>query len=128
MSKIAYISGHLNITRDEFNVHYAPKIEEAIHKGHAFVVGDARGADLMSQQYLYNRHFLNAKVYHMFDAPRNNMGFQTVGGFDSDDSRDVAMTLASDYDIAWVRKGRDKSGTAKNIQRRKELNSLEQVK
>jgi ribosomal protein S16 len=55
---------------------------------------------------------------HMLAAPRNNTGFPTVGGFATDEERDEAMTLASDVDLAWVRQGRENSGTARNIARR----------
>lgn len=33
------------------------------------------------------------------------------------------MTAVSDYDIAWVRPGRENSGTAKNLLRRKNANN-----
>jgi hypothetical protein len=60
------------------------------------------------------------RVYHMFQTPRNNVGgFILVGGYMSDEERDAALTAVSDYDIAWVRPGRENSGTAKNLQRRK---------
>jgi hypothetical protein len=36
----------------------------------------------------------------------------------------LACFVASDEDIAWVRPGREKSGTAKNLKRRIELSSL----
>ena len=58
----------------------------------------------------------------MFDYPRFNCGWPTIGGFKSDEERDRAMTLASSVDIAWVRPGKENSCTAKNIERRKELN------
>jgi hypothetical protein len=64
-----------------------------------------------------------ATVYHMMESPRNNEGFPTIGGFRSDDGRDMAMTMASDCDIAWVRSGRGNSGTAKNVERRKRTNA-----
>jgi hypothetical protein len=55
----------------------------------------------------------------MLDRPRNNVnGFPTVGGFPTDETRDAAMTAASDEDIAWVRPGRRHSGTAANLARR----------
>jgi len=57
----------------------------------------------------------------MFDTPRNNSGFLTKSGFKNDRERDIAMTQASTKDIAWVRKGREKSGTQDNINRRNEL-------
>jgi len=55
----------------------------------------------------------------MFEKPRNNAGFMMRGGYTSDNSRDKAMTTESNADIAWVRPGREKSGTAKNLKRRK---------
>lgn len=33
-------------------------------------------------------------------------------------ARDEALTAASTFDIAWVRPGRERSGTARNLQRR----------
>lgn len=122
---IAYISGHLDLTEPEFNEHYVPLIQKALGEYHEFVIGDARGTDLMAQKYLRDLYLdpidaAPVRVYHMFTKPRNNVGFKLVGGFKSDDERDAAMTTASDYDIAWVRPGREKSGTAKNLERRKQ--------
>jgi len=115
---IYFISGHLDLTREEFTKHYEPRIRDALAAGASFVVGDARGADSHAQLFLSvcNR----VTVYHMFETPRNNFGlqFRTVGGFKSDRERDEAMTAASTHDIAWVRPGREKSGTAKNLARR----------
>lgn len=117
---IAYISGHLDLTLKEFTTHYVPKLDEALERGDSFVVGDARGCDDMAQGYLAI-HTDRIKVYHMFKKPRNcKSGLETVGGFKSDAERDAAMTYVSDYDIAWVRPGNEKSGTAKNILRRKQ--------
>jgi len=119
MSKTAFISGHLKISSEEFNQHYLPKLEEARLRGDNFVVGDAIGADYQAQVYLFLNNYDKVVVYHMFTAPRCNAGkFPTKGGYKNDDDRDAAMTDASDYDIAWVRPGKEKSGTAKNIQRR----------
>lgn len=118
--KTAYISGHLKISSEEFDEHYLLPIREAMVRGDKFVVGDARGTDTIAQQYLYLCGVEDVTVYHMLDKPRNNKyHFPTVGGFKSDEERDAAMTAASDYDIAWVRPGREDSGTAKNLQRRK---------
>lgn len=57
----------------------------------------------------------------MFDKPRFNLGFKTSGGYKNDEERDAAMTKNSNYDIAWVRPGKEKSGTAKNLERRKKF-------
>lgn len=56
----------------------------------------------------------------MFKAPRYTAlrSVPTQGGFTSDIERDKAMTEHSDYDIAFIRKGKESSGTAQNILRR----------
>lgn len=118
MTTVAFVSGHLDLGEDEFLRHYVPQIAAARARGCSFVVGDARGADLLFQRHAH-AHGLVVTVFHMFDRPRNNVGdFPIVGGFTSDDARDAAMTAASALDIAWVRPGRERSGTAKNLRRR----------
>jgi len=115
-----FVSGHLTLTDEEFNEHYAKPLVDAVMMGCRFVVGDAAGCDTMVQEAL-SRVRAPYVVYHMFDKPRNNVAdAQCVGGFTSDDERDAAMTNASDFDIAWVRPGGrgKKSGTMKNIKRR----------
>lgn len=112
-----FISGHLDLTTEEFKEHYQPMIENVIAGKYSFVIGDARGTDTLAQEFL--KDYQNVTVYHMFDKPRNNVGsHKTVSGFKSDEERDNAMTLASIHDIAWVRQGRENSGTAKNLKRR----------
>jgi hypothetical protein len=117
---VNYISGHLDLTLPEFEAHYCPAIDAALARGDAFVVGDARGADTLAQNYLFGKT-TTVVVYHMFASPRNNAGFETVGGFASDAERDARMTADSDQDIAWVRLGREMSGTQKNLDRRRQL-------
>lgn len=113
---VAYISGHMGISEAEWIEHYVPKINKAIAEGHYFVIGDARGVDVSAQLHLMSYPKERVTIYHMFDSPRFNKGNnKTKGGFKSDEERDSAMTRASHYDIAWVRPGREGSGTAKNI-------------
>jgi len=114
---INFISGHLDLTQAEFNEHYRPQIDNALAKNQGFVVGDARGADTLALGYLFGKTE-EVVVYHMFECPRNNPGFPTCGGFQSDIERDEQMTRDSHQDIAWVRPGREKSGTQKNLNRR----------
>lgn len=118
--KVAFVSGHLNVTTEEFQEHYVPKLQKAIAEKHKFVVGDCKGVDTLAQGFF--AYFLtkdDVTVYHMFDSPRNNVGnFPTRGGFKSDNERDSEMTRMSDYDIVWIRPGRENSGTAKNVERR----------
>lgn len=117
MQTTHFVSGHLNLTEAEFQQHYQPALDYALANGDAFVVGDARGADAMAQTYLHGKTEA-VTVYHMFLSPRYNPGFKTIGGFKTDDSRDTQMTQDSDGDIAWVRPGRENSGTQKNLNRR----------
>src|SRR5262249_61644790 len=93
--------------------------DAALVRGDYFVVGDARGTDALAQYYLLGKTTA-VVVYHMFTSPRNNAGFRTLGGFTSDEERDARMTADSEQDIAWVRPGREKSGTQRNIERRKQ--------
>lgn len=121
--KIWFVSGHLDLTPDEFSNHYAGRIVAAFQAGDRFVLGDAPGCDTMAQQLLAD---LGAEgpqvtVFHMLERPRELVsGFALVGGYKTDLERDEAMTRCSDDDIAWVRPVHKKknSGTAKNLRRR----------
>lgn len=126
-----FISGHREISDDEFEFNYIPLINIALKNtpNAKFVIGDYYGVDIMAQNYLVDIVGIDPKnitVYHMFDSPRNiNPKItNTVGGFKSDDERDEAMTLNSFEDIALVRNENKLSGTAKNILRRYKLKSL----
>ena len=122
-----FISGHRDVTQKEFQRYYAKAITDAVLKEPntvEFLVGDYYGVDEMAQAYvakLKSTHpNIKMTVYHMFNTPRKNFyKFPTVGGFENDHTRDCAMTLNSDYDIAWVRSGKQTSGTAQNMLRRK---------
>jgi hypothetical protein len=115
---LIYISGHLDLTPEEFEAHCRPAIDAALTRDESFIVGDARGCDAIAQQYLMGKT-TKVVVYHMFHNPRNNVGFFTIGGFQSDSERDAEMTADSDQDIAWVRPGRERSGTQRNLDRRR---------
>jgi hypothetical protein len=114
------ISGHRDLTEEEFATHYIPAVDAAILAGDWFCVGDAPGADCMAQRYLWQHYEHNrVMVYHAFAGARHSHGFKRVGRFPSQTAKDAAMTEASDYDIAFVRAGKENSGTARNIERRK---------
>ena len=128
-----FVSGHLDLTQEEFEAHYAPYLREAAKAGASFVVGDAPGCDEMAQRFLYTCVIPadRVTVYHMLQAPRRHVApWPTRGGFTSDEARDSAMTAASDDDIAWVRpaphdtrphRGGSGRGTKANLQRRKDV-------
>lgn len=127
-----FISGHRNITQEEFNNNYGKYLTDLLTKTPStanvrFIMGDYYGVDIMAQHYLID--VLNFPpericVYHMFDKPRNIHPLidNRVGGFTSDEERDAAMTRDSDFDIAFVRNHNKWSGTGANILRRHLLN------
>lgn len=119
--KTAFISGHRDLTPAEFAQHYEPLIDKAIEKRHLFVVGDASGADSMAQKYLAQHISEDGiTVYHAGMKARNLYGmFNIQGRYHSQTEKDKAMTAVSGYDIAWVRPGKEMSGTARNISRRR---------
>ncbi len=120
--KTVFISGHIQVEKGEFALHYAGLILKAYNLGYHFVIGDADGIDLLAQKFLLGLGATKDRVtiYHMFTSPKFNVGFNTSGGYQTDEERDAAMTKNSDYDIAWVRPGKEKSGTARNLERRRQ--------
>lgn len=125
ISKTYFISGHREITNEEFEFNYQEALNDIVSEvpDCKFVVGDYYGVDIMAQDYLVDVLQVNPDritVYHMFESPRNiNKKIKnTKGGFTSDSERDAAMTAASIDDIAFVRDCTKMSGTAENILRR----------
>lgn len=121
-----FISGHREISQEEFDTLYKPIIHElACNLDNKFVVGDYWGVDEMAQTYLDSilEDKSRVTVYHMFKKPRVCVSpdFKQKGDFLDDESRDAAMTQNSDQDIAFVRPGKRNSGTAQNIIRRIEM-------
>lgn len=120
-----FISGHRDITDEEFEMNYQEYLNYVISENQEcnFVVGDCDGVDIMAQNYLIDVLQIDPSritVYHMLESPRNINPKITnkIGGFKSDDERDTAMTKASFQDIAFVRTNKKISGTAENILRR----------
>lgn len=144
-----FISGHINLSQDEFLVHYVPKLNQVINSKNKFVMGNAQGGDTLGLDYLLT-HGVSPKsitiYYHGFNPshPRNkdyyrSMGLNLIDGFKSYTERDSAMTYASNIDIAWVRSKEETrklleslgetyrpsrvSGTEKNLIRRQQKNN-----
>jgi hypothetical protein len=127
-----FISGHREITQEEFDAIYVPVINRVLEGAPdcRFVIGDYWGADEMAQNYLLDVLELDPErvtVYHMLEKPRyfNSKVVNFRGGFPTDDARDEAMTEDSNEDIAFVRDPNVLSGTAKNILRRYRYPDLE---
>ena len=122
---VYFISGHRDVTEEEFSLNYEPVIDAVLNKNpnSLFVIGDYYGVDIMAQNYLLDTLEIQPEhvfVYHMFDKPRNANPkvVNFCKGFQSDEERDAAMTAASTDDIAFVRDHTKLSGTAQNILRR----------
>jgi hypothetical protein len=123
-NKTFFISGHRNITEEQFEV-YKTKITQISNDtpDALFVIGDYNGVDIMAQNFLVDELGIDPSrvtVYHMLETPRNIHPAitNTVGGFETDEERDAAMTAASSRDIAFVQDHTKWSGTAQNILRR----------
>ena len=130
---IYFISGHRDLSYEDFEKYYIPKIKEVVEEDPRaeFVVGDCDGVDKYTMDYIFDETMNAITIYHMFDKPRNTPNYKHPGslvssykyvyfrsGFKSDEERDSAMTRDSDFDIAFVKDNRWDSGTAQNIKRR----------
>lgn len=153
-----FISGHLDITQEEFNTHYIPQIDAVFEEYNtcspSFHVGDARGVDTMAQQYLkdkidphpeyrsccewYPKKDVN--VCCVGDKPRNFLVGSLRCGFSNDTKKDEYMTYRTMCDILWIRSEEESkklygkkyrkrvSGTEKNKLRRLESDNSEYIK
>lgn len=120
-----FISGHRNLTENEFEYYYMPILLKIVEEDSnaKFVVGDCKGCDILAQNYLIDIIGINPEritVYCVGDTPENvnsNIIF-IKNGFKNHIEKDIEMTNISFKDIAFVRDWREMSGTAQNILRR----------
>lgn len=121
-----FVSGHRDLTEQEFIEHYQSIIDDIIEQDNyaEFVVGDWEGCDSLFINYL-NEELCGQKIHiYYVDNPRvcvDKENKQVLHKRDNYDECDASMTKNSDFDIAWVRPGREDSHTAKNIKRRYNL-------
>lgn len=140
-----FISGHRDLTIEEFEKYYIPKIK-AVLEGEdcsvTFVIGDWKGCDRMVMDYLEDLLIeggIELQIYCV-DKPKNTPGnvpvkylsscfdgYVSVYCYKTYDECDKAMTENSDFDIAWIRPGKEDSYTANNIKRRYYGNYTEKV-
>ncbi|GLI79782.1 hypothetical protein PoHVEF18_008123 [Penicillium ochrochloron] len=113
--EIAFISGPINSGPNEvyFHTHYAPRIQQAIEKGHEFVIGPIpSGIDADALDYLLAYPVDPGRIT-IFVTPAEEATFgprfralsvnlQVVES-QMTQERDAAMTQASIYDILRVR-------------------------
>lgn len=120
-AQVAFISGHMDITPEQFIKHYHDLLDSALAQDHHFVMGDAKGVDASALAYLLAQkdiypNILQRITVHLSRpgqlAMYQAMGVRTVCTSERYDkrnprarhlNRDVGMTQASDYDILWVR-------------------------
>lgn len=119
--KVAMVSGHTDLTEEEFLKYYKEKIDDYLVQGYSFVVGGADGADKLTQLYLSTYPKVEVTVYDKGSQKNVHCNrFKHVNGFSSYPERDEAMTDASSVDICILRQhGGGGSGTAANLYRRK---------
>jgi hypothetical protein len=146
-TSICFISGHVNLSQEEFETHYVPALDVLIHDQHKVVLGCAKGADTMCLDYLVMKGYPVSKitvyVYDRYKTPIPDLmlHYTTKYGVEvlydnkwtSYEDRDADMTWASDCDLCWIRSEDETkrllgksynpkriSGTQKNLNRRKD--------
>lgn len=102
---VYFISGHRDLTQEEFDANYVPALEDAIDNGQTtwedceFVVGDCKGCDEMAAKWIANYIKENSDycddcacsltIHHMFSEPRFRIGTQGSDGHWYLDMRDI---------------------------------------
>lgn len=124
------ISGQMSVTKDQFNKYYKPRIDSFIkdnknEKPVTFLVGGAKGTDMLAQEYLRDkvgdgkvRVIVNDIIgeYNVLD--KKSYGHVAVCSKFTE--RDAYMTCNSSDDIAFITADEKSigSGTFTNIVRR----------
>lgn len=139
----AFISGHTDLSVEDFAKYYHSSIDLAIQNTHKFVMGNAPGVDTYALEYLLSKGVdpknITVYVYNRGSVSENVKLYQQKynvnvrSGFNSYSQRDATMTIDSTYDIAYVRTDEqcrqlygDKykkrvSGAQQNINRRNKI-------
>lgn len=124
-----FISGHRDLTPEEFRDHYLWWIRIVLTDDPfpSFVVGDCEGCDTMFVEYLLSRPGEMPDIdLYCVESPKMKPFGDDLNHFENIrihikkdyDSCDRTMTKLSDFDIAWIRPGKEHSHTADNIRRR----------
>ena len=123
-TQILYVFGNGNLSVDDFLTLYVPGLQRAIDAQAEFWVGDFRGVDTLTLEWLKTKTAA-VTVVHVGERPRylpdryhtKVSGWTIQGGFDSDATRDQAgidactAFLAHDFNT----NARRTSGTRRNI-------------
>jgi hypothetical protein len=103
-----FVTGHLDITPEQFREHYVPLLEQACKEADSeFVMGTAPGADHMTLEWLLANGVAPGRitvcVLERFRDTELPAGVKRIGHFPSHEKCDAAMAAMSHYCIAWVR-------------------------
>ena len=125
---IYFISGHRDLTQEEFDKYYAPKINRVMEEDPRadFVIGDWEGCDKMALEFILSQKSYGYISIYCVDQCRVKPFGDNITNFERTfisfctnyDDCDACMTLDSDFDITWIRPGKENSHTAMNIKRR----------
>ena len=121
-----FISGHRDLTIKEFEEHYVPQINKVlVSDSHAhFKIGDWEGCDNLAFNYILKRINRNQLItiycVDQVRLPKYSEQYPNIISYKykTYDECDASMTYDSEFDIAWIRPGRENSHTANNIRRR----------
>ena len=121
-----FVSGHRDLTMEEFDRHYVYQLDRVLAEDPyaEFVVGDWEGSDTIFVKYMEEYYTdVRIHIFYVFssrieEGEFNEYRFHECNNYDD---CDASMTRHSDFDITWIRPGREDSHTAKNIKRRYNL-------
>ena len=131
-AKVAFVSGHIDLSNDTFTIQYKTCLDEAIRNGDNFILSNAGGADSMALEYLLSQDVSPSRITIYIHTPparrqkpgganetmkridRLRTGPETQERYRNQGlcvkvingwhtERDAEMTRDSDYDILWVR-------------------------
>ncbi len=107
---VAFISGPLDISQEEFLAQYKLFIDKAISLDHKFVIGNARGTDTFAREYLDSVGLGSKTTIYPYYYPNQNIKNITYGQcnvmnltYKNITERDDVCTRLSTYDIVFIR-------------------------
>lgn len=129
--RVAFVSGHIDLSYETFLLHYKDPLNVAIANGEHFIFSNANGADSMALHYLLSQNVSASRITIYVHTPptrrqkpgganeiirqidRLRTGSETLDRYRKQGfgvrvingwhtEPDAAMTRESDYDILWV--------------------------
>ena len=67
--RIAFISGHIDLTQDTFDQNYRAPLDDAIAAGDSFIVSSSRGADTLALDYLLTANVSTERITTYLNTP-----------------------------------------------------------